>query len=635
MKKKQKIALFAQFTETLKDDLLKQLSSSGKLVYDSGVELVELIPYLDLFDLFTSRDFAILHQLACITKRYIGKGSTTKKERDAQCVRTFSSMSQLCEQQNQLISEAMYDVKTEHALVAIQNSLDDLFWRTLERVDSSMVLVNNRLFPVDGFNVGPGAVCQGIGISPIEKYENMPITTSTREGMRMLHQIAQYSKPLYDLIHARENGQVGLSSTVNAIMVEKNSDTSRMIIPQLNGDLIGQYPMEKFMRDELLFWGIDLETQPDRNRELARKGSLFDNYVVDLYRMRRPRYCTIDLKSASDLIGRALCRFSFPIPMYDYMATYSPKKVMVGNEEMGLPMMANMGNAFCFPMQTLWFTALVRHAYKVHNIPLRLSTGEWNYGVFGDDIIVDVAVYDYIISILESLYMIPNTKKSYSKGFFRESCGCDYWSGYNVRPVFCETLMSARDGFCLCNRLIAWAFSHSLDVSSSIQLLLKGVGKIICVPLDAPEDSGLRVTKAVLTLVPQEWRYNIRVAYRIDSDVRPSPKTGGLRGTPHFTCTSNAYEVYNYRWIKAVRASIKISKATDSMLCMLIGGVQQKGSLNEWTVNARRIKETMTESVIPVWDVYQESILGRFSCYMQNLYGTYSWYLTRQLGLQA
>lgn len=632
MKKKHKPALFEQFTETLKDDLLKQLSPSGILVYDSCIELVQLIPYLDLFDSFTKRDFAILHQLANIKKRYIGSGSTTSKERDQRCVETFTSMADACERQNWLVNDVCYDVKTEHALIGIQNGLTDLFWRTLDDDESSMVLVNDWLFPIDGFNVGPGAVCQGNGLSPIEKYENIPINVSTPSGMRILHKTAQYLKPLYDLIHGDVNRQVGLSGIVNALMVEKNAQTSRMIIPQHNGDLICQYPMEKFMRTMLGYWGINLETQPDLNRELARKGSLFDNYVVDRYGMRCPRYCTIDLKSASDLIGRALCRFSFPTPMYDYMTACSPLKVSIGTQgEYYLPMMANMGNAFCFPMQTLWFTALVRHAYRVHNIPMRRQDGLMNYGVFGDDIIVDVATYDYIISILQSLAMIPNINKSFSKGFFRESCGCDYWMGYNVRPVFCETLNGPQDVFSLANRLVAWAFSHSFDISRSLSVLLCSLKNVMCVPLDAPEDSGLRVTASVLSSLPPRWRANVRTAFIIDSDYHPSPNTGGLRGTLHFTCTSNVYEVYNYWWIKSVRVPVSISKHTDSLFSLLVGGVRQQGSLNRWEVNSRMVRATMAESSVPIWDGYQQSIVGDFGRFTRNIYNTYSWFLRNQL----
>jgi hypothetical protein len=55
--------------------------------------------------------------------------------------------------------------------------------------------------------------------------------------------------------------------------------------------------------------------------------------------------------------------------------------------------------------------------------------------VFGDDIIMPKTGYADLKLLLQYLGLKVNTEKSFSNGFFRESCGADCYKGYDVTPV--------------------------------------------------------------------------------------------------------------------------------------------------------------------------------------------------------
>jgi len=55
--------------------------------------------------------------------------------------------------------------------------------------------------------------------------------------------------------------------------------------------------------------------------------------------------------------------------------------------------------------------------------------------VYGDDIIVPAHEYTRVASALKSFGFKVNEKKSFYKGHFRESCGADFFMGYDVSYV--------------------------------------------------------------------------------------------------------------------------------------------------------------------------------------------------------
>jgi len=181
--------------------------------------------------------------------------------------------------------------------------------------------------------------------------------------------------------------------------------------------------------------------------------------------------------------------------------------------EVPLHMVSSMGNAFTFPLQTILFSCIVVGCYRALGIRPKFGRGDpnskgWyltpkdrnserfdtlgNFSVFGDDIIVCREAYDLVIRMLKYFGFQPNPEKSFADGPFRESCGQDYWSGYNVRGIYCQSLDSKHDTYSLINRLNDWAANHGVVLNHTMSWLFRQV-RFIPVPPWESDVSGIKV----------------------------------------------------------------------------------------------------------------------------------------------
>jgi len=507
--------LFDTLTDTLRDELSKQLSPAALTVFCSLAPDINAIYRISsLKNDVTPRDIAIIRQLMDFGKKFVGDSvhSLHEVERNKACWEVFKQANLECGQQNENFEHLDRDVMI--TLDLIQKDIEKAFWKHAESEKFEFAWGGsdeNSLIPIAGFSSGPGSCCGVKGVSVLEKYREK-WSVSSELGLKYLQVLRKIWKPMHDL----PNYVASMRSVIKATFVLKRYDISRLIAPQLNGDLILQFPVESCLRGMLKFMHIDLATQQDKNRALARKGSMHDN--LDIYdhslNRRRLRPCTIDLSSASDLIGTMLIKYCFPVPLFNYMEMCRSKQLSASmfkgdkKQVVDLHMMATMGNAYCFPMQTIFFCALVRAVYYRLGLPLELN-GAPTYGVYGDDIIVDVTAFDYIVKTLRCLKMQPNEKKCFSHMLFRESCGGDYFSGYDVRPIYLEDLYDDCHRYSAINRLIDWSARHSVKLDNTITLLLGAVNSKILVPLNSGPHEGLRVPEAAIRFMPSDWRRSI------------------------------------------------------------------------------------------------------------------------------
>jgi hypothetical protein len=278
--------------------------------------------------------------------------------------------------------------------------------------------------------------------------------------------------------------------------------------------------------------GIDLSTQPDKNRELARLGSASD------------KFGTIDLSSASDSMSNGLVREFFPRHVVKWLElTRSPVTILPDGTVVELHMVSSMGNAFTFPLQTIFFTALVYGVYRVLDIPFnrpfRRSLG--NFAVFGDDIIVEKRAYDLLTKMLSLCGFSVNMDKSFNQGDFRESCGRDYINGYDVRGIYIKSLKGVEDCYSAINRLNVWSAKHVVPLPNVISHLLKG-NRFLPVPFDEMDTAGLKVHSSHLGSKKRVNRYTGGLVYRYldftdssypvsDVEARP-PKIRGWINNP-------------------------------------------------------------------------------------------------------
>lgn len=211
--------------------------------------------------------------------------------------------------------------------------------------------------------------------------------------------------------------------------VPKNAKTFRgtMTQPALNS--MWQGAVGEYIADQLKYVGIDIHDQ-SKNQHWAWLGSKVGIAA------------TIDLSSASDTIATGLVQHLLSSDWFDLLFSLRCSEVLYEDTVFRLHQFSSMGNGFTFPLETLIFWALsasVVEIYDAHTIVPTL--------VYGDDIIVPVGSAVPLIKVLTALGFTPNPKKSFWEGTFRESCGCDYVSGINVRPYFIDGLLTGEDIF--------------------------------------------------------------------------------------------------------------------------------------------------------------------------------------------
>jgi len=175
---------------------------------------------------------------------------------------------------------------------------------------------------------------------------------------------------------------------------------------------------------------ITFDDQSGNQRAALRGSCLADNW-------------TIDLSSASDRVSLYHVERLFrrnPRLLACLAATRSPtmrQRIHSGlPEELFLRKYSTMGNATIFPVQSLFFLAVVlgcvsyTRRVPVHRLVRQLSQGEVR--VFGDDIVVPADSGRVVMDALQHLRLKVNVAKTFGGSNFRESCGVDAFAGTDV-----------------------------------------------------------------------------------------------------------------------------------------------------------------------------------------------------------
>lgn len=183
--------------------------------------------------------------------------------------------------------------------------------------------------------------------------------------------------------------------------------------------LIGAYIKQR-MKSVLR---IDLSDQ-SRNKSLARLGSLCDSWA------------TIDMSSASDLWSTMFVMNHVSFSWFHLLDSCRSKNYTIYDKKgkgktCSFHKFSTMGNGFTFELETLLFYAVCKSA-------IDMSVGDYQpndiVSVYGDDIIIPKEHYDVCTGALNICGHIVNEEKSFRSGPFRESCGGDYFNGFDVTP---------------------------------------------------------------------------------------------------------------------------------------------------------------------------------------------------------
>jgi len=261
--------------------------------------------------------------------------------------------------------------------------------------------------------------------------------------------ITESAMPFVDVIHReapllRQAGAFySLREVESAVLftVPKNADIDRCACKEPDINMFLQKGVGKHIRRRLLRHGQNLNDQ-SINRNLARLGSLDGSLA------------TIDLSSASDTINSVVVEALLPTEWFEYLNDIRSPSVVVEGETIRTAMFSSMGNGFTFELESLLFWSLMKS----------VSYFRGNRGVvsvYGDDIIVPSGDYETYLWVLAQFGFIPNAKKSFGTGLFRESCGGHYFAGEDVTPFYLrKPPLLLTDLIRVCNQLRKWATAH-------------------------------------------------------------------------------------------------------------------------------------------------------------------------------
>lgn len=162
------------------------------------------------------------------------------------------------------------------------------------------------------------------------------------------------------------------------------------------------------------------------NRRLAHSSSIDRSYA------------TLDLSDASDMVSYHIVRRLFRyVPFNKILRFRSDVARLPSGSLRKLRKLAGMGSGFTFPtMALIIHLAICTRVSRRFNIDYRLASSK--VYVYGDDIIVPRGWYSEAVKALTLVGLKVNTQKSYTRSFFRESCGGDYFRGNDVTPTRCK-----------------------------------------------------------------------------------------------------------------------------------------------------------------------------------------------------
>jgi hypothetical protein len=309
------------------------------------------------------------------------------------------------------------------------------------RVESILFIAQRKISSILGdaptladlkLRFGPGATTQVKKKDASVRRKLAQRFACSEDSLRFLPELLS-EMPLWSQVPTSETESISVDVDIHPgriDFVRKTAKTDRQIgvEPALTGMV--QLALGDIIADRLRPWGVDIRDQT-RNQRLARLGSIDGGLA------------TLDLSDASNLMASGLVESLLPFDWWDLLRAFRTGNSTLDNQSMRLEMFSSMGNGFTFALETLIFFALAKACEE--------STGRGEVSVYGDDIIVPVSAYDLLVNVLTCVGFKVNSKKSFSTGPFRESCGKDYFSGIDVRPCYVKASLTGQTCFTLHN----------------------------------------------------------------------------------------------------------------------------------------------------------------------------------------
>lgn len=270
------------------------------------------------------------------------------------------------------------------------------------------------------FKHGPGAVAEQFDSQ--EKFDFPVVSPAILERFGV-----EPFRPFYTEDYPQER-----ELPARLIAVPKTATKPRLISIEPSYNQFIQQGIHTVLKRALRRVPICDYSSQEPNRRLAMQGSISGLLA------------TVDLSEASDRVHYGVLKAMFgfnPSFLAHLDATRSRSVLLPDGVEHILNKFASMGSALTFPLESMYFTTLVISALcKVDGDYSPAAIQRWGRSrsvrIYGDDIIVPVEYVPELYRTLELVGLKVNLDKSFHTGYFRESCGADYWKGFEVQPIY-------------------------------------------------------------------------------------------------------------------------------------------------------------------------------------------------------
>lgn len=388
------------------------------------------------------RVLQLLRQICLLT--YKSKSNEVTNEQEARAIAGFSSRNATC----QKLSEAHYRLLSRDSGPAGKT------------IVMARLLINIILDRCDWSNIqpshGPGAVSDSK--KGLDKWKNLDGRTSRL--CDKFYPLAEYFSPTPDLFDYKSASYS--NPYCKLAIVPKDRRGPRVICTQPVGLMWIQQGQWKSMKRTIETARILRTSQAMTNLGIGcsiKFDKQQQNGSLALESSRTREFATIDLSDASDLISWGLVRFLLNKRNRQFLAASRATHVKIHDDLVKLHMFAPMGSAVCFPVETLVFwciataATLVRSGVIYEELRGRaekiLSSYPSEVFVFGDDILVRREACKDVCERFLDVGFKPNQRKTFSEGFYRESCGVDAFYGHELKIVRLQslTLTSMSDAY--------------------------------------------------------------------------------------------------------------------------------------------------------------------------------------------
>lgn len=390
------------------------------------------------------------------------------------------------------------DNRCERWELALESTVDEQLWGNLRcEIDRFFFKGPDLLFSsyydlLRSGEVGPGSAIGARGESLYAKLFASPLTVTSASLYAMYRDYVQWHYDWGVGEYQRNSvfGSCVIARGSRVTFVPKNVDISRLICVEPSLNMFVQKGLSAIFENRMReLWSVDHALQPTFNRELAWEGSLTGGFA------------TIDLESASDSVSLNLLRALLPEYVFETLVeTRSPEVFLPGLGWRKLNMVSTMGNGWTFSLQSILFSCIVRAAYKSVHLDLVENSrfGHGNWAVFGDDLIVDSRAVRAVMRLLHLTGFRVNSSKSFFEGPFRESCGCDFYKGHNVRGVYIKRLDRQQDFVIAINLLNEWSARTAIPLRNCVSWLKSQLRELLLVPYQDNNECGVRVPSSLL-----------------------------------------------------------------------------------------------------------------------------------------